>query len=213
MAIEAKICGLTDLAGLAAARDGGAAMAGFIFYPRSPRYVAPAQAGQLAAQRGPLRAVGVGVDLDDDAWAAILADARLDMLQAHGSETPARVAALRARFGLPVMKAIAIAGPEDIARARTYEPVADALLFDAKPPKERADALPGGNARAFDWRLLAETTWTCPWLLSGGLDPDTVREAVATAQAPGVDVSSGVEVRPGVKDPARIAAFLAACRG
>jgi len=212
MTIEAKICGITDADALAAARDHGAAMAGFIFYPRSPRYVTPAQAGQLATARGGLRAIGVGVDLDDDAWAAILEAVPLDMLQAHGSESPARVAALRTRFGLPVMKAVAIAGPEDIDRARSYEAVADYLLFDAKPPKDRPDALPGGNARAFDWQLLAETAWRRPWLLSGGLDPDNVGEAVATARAPGVDVSSGVEARPGVKDPARIAAFLGEIR-
>ena len=208
MTLEVKICGITDAAALRVARDHGAAMAGFIFYPRSPRSIDPAAAGALAAARGGLRAVGVGVDLDDDAWAAILEAVPLDMLQAHGGETPARVADLRARFGLPVIKAVAIAGPEDIARAKTYEPVADHLLFDAKPPKDMPDALPGGNARAFDWRLLAETQWNRPWLLSGGLNADNLATAVATAHAPGVDVSSGVEARPGVKDTAKIAAFL-----
>jgi len=211
MSIDVKICGITRAEALAAARDGGAAFAGFIFYPPSPRHVTPETAGALAAERGPLlRAVGVVVDLADAELEALLRAVPLDLLQLHGRETPERVAEVKARFGLPVMKSIAIAGEADVARAAAYEGAADRLLFDAKPPKDLPGALPGGNALAFDWRLLAGRGWRRPWMLSGGLDADNVAEAVRISGARAVDVSSGVEQRPGLKDPEKIRRFLAA---
>lgn len=212
MPLDVKICGITDAEAMAAARDGGAAFVGLVFHPRSPRYVAPRDAGALAAAKGDAGAVAVTVDLPDMQLAAILDSVAIDVLQLHGGESPERVAAIRERFGVPVMKAVAIAGPDDVERAHAHAEVADRLLFDAKPAEGDPSALPGGNARAFDWQLLAGQTWTVPWLLSGGLTADNVGEAVRTARAPGVDVSSGVESAPGVKDPARIAAFLRACR-
>ncbi|BBK29428.1 N-(5'-phosphoribosyl)anthranilate isomerase [Allostella humosa] len=197
---------------MAAAVDGGAAYLGFVFYPRSPRYVTPAEAGRLIAGTSatPVK-VGLFVDPDDALIAATLAEAPLGLLQLHGAETPERVAAVRARFGLPVMKVLAIAEPEDVAGALPYTTVADRLLFDAKPPR-RADALPGGNGLPFDWRLLAGRQWAVPWMLSGGLTVDNLAAAVRMTGADAVDVSSGVEDAPGVKNPARIAAFLAAAR-
>ncbi len=212
MSIDVKICGITTADALAAARDGGAAFAGFIFYPPSPRYVTPDTAGVLAGERGPLRAVGVVVDLSDAELDALVRAVPLDLLQLHGRETPARVAEVKARFGLPVMKSIAIAGEADVARAAAYEDAADRLLFDAKPPKDLPGALPGGNALAFDWRLLAGRDWRRPWMLSGGLDADNVGEAVRISGARAVDVSSGVEARPGLKDPEKIRRFLATAR-
>jgi phosphoribosylanthranilate isomerase len=157
--------------------------------------------------------VAVLVDPDDALIADILAAAPIDLLQLHGGETPARVAEIRARFGLPVMKALGIAAPGDLDRADAFAEAADWLLFEAKPPKSVAAALPGGNGIAFDWRWLAGRSCSLPWLLSGGLDPDNVAEAIRVSGARGVDVSSGVEARPGVKDPARIARFLDAVHG
>jgi phosphoribosylanthranilate isomerase len=155
--------------------------------------------------------VGLFVDAGDDALAAVLAVAPLDLLQFHGSESPARIAAVKRRFARPVMKALPIAGPEDVAAADAYLGVADRLLFDARPPRAPG-ALPGGNGLVFDWRLIAGRRWTLPWMLSGGLDAANVAEAVRVSGAPAVDVSSGVESAPGVKDAAKIAAFLAAVR-
>ena len=150
------------------------------------------------------------VDATNDELAAITGNGAVDVLQLHGSETPERVAEVRRRFGLPVMKALPIAGPGDVEAARTYEGVADRLLFDAKPPSgaER----PGGNALAFDWGLLAGTRWNVPWLLAGGLTADNVAAAIRVSGAPGVDVSSGVETAPGQKDAALIAAFVKAAK-
>ena len=204
----AKICGLNSPAAAVAAAAAGARFIGLVFYPPSPRAVTPAQAAALTAlvpqQVGK---VGLFVDPEDDAIAAVLREAPLTMLQLHGSESPARVAAIRQRFGLPVMKAIGVATPEDLGRAEDYLDVADWLLFDAKPPKEPG-ALPGGNARAFDWRVLGGRSWSKPWMLSGGLTAANLAEAVRITGAAVVDVSSGVEDRPGVKNPDRIRAFL-----
>jgi len=212
MPVAVKICGLNDAAGVAAALDGGARYVGFVFYPPSPRAVTPAAAGALAAMvPRDVTVVGLFVDPDDALLDAALARVRLDLLQLHGGESPERVAAIRARTGRPVMKAVAIAAAADVDRAAAYEAVADRLLFDAKPPA-RADALPGGNGLAFDWRLIAGHRWQVPWMLSGGLTAESVAEAVATSGAQAVDVSSGVEDRPGLKSPARIAAFLAAAQ-
>ncbi len=213
MPVEVKICGVNSPAALAAAVAGGADSLGFNFYPPSPRYVTPEAAREIGS-RAPesVTKVGVVVDLDDGALAAILEHAPLDMLQLHGRESPERVAEIRARFGLPVMKAVKIAGADDVAAAEAYCAVAERLLFDAEPPKDMAGALPGGNALALDWRLLAGTAWPIPWMLSGGLDADNVAEAVRISGACAVDVSSGVEDAPGTKNPDKIRAFLTAAK-
>ncbi|WP_366555594.1 phosphoribosylanthranilate isomerase [Aquibaculum sediminis] len=213
MTVDCKICGIRDPEALQAAVQGRARWVGFVFFPRSPRSLTPEQAAVLAAEAaGRVERVGLFVDPDDALLDATLGRVDLDMLQLHGSETPRRVAEIRARWGLPVMKAIKIARAEDLAVVPDYAEVVDRILFDAKAPKEMVDALPGGNALSFDWRLLAGRRWPKPWMLSGGLDPDNLAEAVALTGAEAVDVSSGVEARPGVKDPARIAAFLSAAR-
>ncbi|WP_198372312.1 phosphoribosylanthranilate isomerase [Roseomonas rosulenta] len=211
MPAEVKICGIRDAAALTAAAEGGADYVGFVFFPPSPRYLTPAEAASLSATcpGGPKR-VGLFVDATDDAIAAVLAALPLDILQLQGTETPERAAAIRARFGLPVMKALGIGAPEDFAAVEAFAPVVDRFLFDAKPPP--GAALPGGNAQPFEWRLLAGRDIPRPWLLAGGLTADNVAEAIRTAGAPGVDVSSGVERARGVKDPALIRAFIAAAR-
>jgi phosphoribosylanthranilate isomerase len=212
MSITAKICGLSSEAAVAAAVEGGAAYLGFVFYPPSPRAVSPERAARLCAAVPPgVQRVGMFVDADDAAIAAVLDIAPLDILQFHGQESPDRVADVKARFHRPVMKAIAIAGPEDVLAASRYEDQADMLLFDAKPPR-RAGALPGGNGLAFDWRLIADRRWRLPWVLSGGLTAVLLPEAVQVSGATAVDVSTGVERRPGDKDPDKIREFLAVAR-
>jgi len=212
MPVPVKICGLSRADAVAAAVAGGAAFVGFVFYPRSPRAVTPETAGRLAAAVPPgIVKVGLFVDPGDDAIAATLAAAPLDLLQLHGEETPERAATIRARFGRPVMKVLPVAEADDVAEADRYVAVVDRLMFDAKPPT-RPDALPGGNGLPFDWRLLAGRHWPVPWMLAGGLTAATVAEAVRLTGAPAVDVSSGVEDAPGVKSVAKIAAFLAAAR-
>ena len=210
----AKICGLNDAAGLDAAVAGGAEMIGFVFFPPSPRAVTAEVAAALSARApsdgGPLR-VGLFVDATDEAIAAVLDALPLDILQLHGEETPARCAELRARFGRPVMKALGIASEADLGLLESYAPAVDRFLLDAKPPP--GATIPGGNAAVFDWSLLAGRTIPRPWLLAGGLTPENVADAVRGTGAPGVDVSSGVERARGVKDPARIAAFLHAAHG
>jgi len=212
MSVAAKICGLSTEAAVAAAVAEGAAFVGFNFYPLSPRAVTAEKAAELCAgvPRTVAR-VGIFVDADDDAIRVVLDAAPIDILQFHGSESPARVADAKARFARPVMKAVSIAGPEDVAASTRYEDVADMLLFDAKPPR-RPDALPGGNGLAFDWGLIAGRSWRRPWMLSGGLSAEFLPEAVRISGAKMVDVSSGVESRPGVKDLGRIRAFMAAAR-
>jgi phosphoribosylanthranilate isomerase len=213
MSIEAKICGIATPAALAAAVAGGATLVGFVFYPPSPRHLALAAASALArtVPQGITR-VGVFVDPDDAMIAQVLAKVPLDLLQLHGGESPDRVAAIRHRFGKPLMKAIAVAGAADLDRARDFFGVADRLLFDAKPAQDARDALPGGNGLALDWQLMRARRWPLPWMLSGGLTADTLAEAVRTSGATAVDVSSGVEHAPGVKDPDLIRAFLARAR-
>ncbi len=214
MRVAAKICGVNSAAAMDAAVAGGAAFVGLVFYPPSPRYLTNSAAAALAARvPAGVGKVGLLVDEPDDAVAAILADVPLDMLQLHGGETPARVRAVKARFGLPVMRAVRLAGPEDLEAAETYVEAADWLLFDAKPPASMTGALPGGNALVFDWELLAGRDWPIPWMLSGGLDVGNVGAALAITGAKAVDVSSGVEDRPGVKSPEKIAAFLDAVAG
>ncbi|MGH7096581.1 MAG: phosphoribosylanthranilate isomerase [Stellaceae bacterium] len=212
MSVAAKICGLSSAAAVAAAAEGGARYLGFVFYPPSPRAIDPPAAARLAAAApaGILK-VGLFVDAADAAIAAVLDLVPLDLLQFHGRESPERVAVARRRFGRPIIKAVALAGVPDLATAAHYQEVADLLLFDARPPRDPG-ALPGGNGLAFDWALLAGRSWRVPWMLSGGLTAERLAEAVEISGATIVDVSSGVERRPGVKDPDRIRAFLAAAR-
>jgi phosphoribosylanthranilate isomerase len=211
MSIATKICGLSTAEGVAAAARHGARFVGFVFYPPSRRHVTPELAAALCAilPAGITRA-GLFVDADDATFAEVLAKAPLDLLQLHGSESPERVAAVRRRFGKPVMKAIAIAAAADLAVAESFYGSADRLLFDAKPPK--GAAAPGGNGLVFDWELLGSRRWPLPWMLSGGLNAANLGAAVRLTHATEVDVSSGVESAPGVKDPDRIAAFLARAR-
>ena len=212
MGVVAKICGLSKEEAVAAAIAGGAAYLGFVFYPPSPRAVTPEHAARLCAGvPAGVRRVGLFVDADDQLIEAALIAAPLDLLQFHGSESPERVGEAKATFGRPIMKAVAIAGPEDVAGASLYEDAADQLLFDAKPPR-RPGALPGGNGLMFDWRLIAARSWRLPWMLSGGLTAELLAEAVRISGAAAVDVSSGVESRPGVKDLDKIRAFLDAAR-
>lgn len=211
-----KICGVNDEAGFDTAVAAGADLLGFVFYPPSPRAVTPERAAALSARAPqgagdrPLR-VGLFVDADDALLEAVLAGLPLDLLQLHGEETPARAAAIRARFGRPVMKALGIGEPADLARLAAYAPAVDRFLLDARPPP--GASLPGGNATAFDWRLVTGRPIPRPWLLAGGLTPANVARAVRESGAPGVDVSSGVERARGVKDPALIRAFVGAARG
>jgi phosphoribosylanthranilate isomerase len=213
MSVAAKICGLKTPEAVAAAVDGGAALVGFVFYGRSPRLVDPATAKRLAARvPGSVRKVGLIVDESDERIAEILAGCDLDLLQLHGAETPERVAAIRARFGKQVIKVISVSASADLDRAASYEDVADYLMFDAKPPRSMTTALPGGNALSFDWTLLAGRSFRLPWLLAGGLTPDNLVDAARISGAPMVDVSSGVEDRPGEKNLSKIKAFLDASR-
>jgi len=211
MALDIKICGLKTQEALEAALRGGASHVGFIFFPKSPRNLAPAEAAGLArAARGRAKAVAVTVDATDDFLDAVVAEVEPDILQLHGGESPQRLAAVKARYGLPVMKALSVSEADDLAKAAPFLGLADRFLFDAKPPK--GALLPGGNGVSFDWTLLAGLDPRIDYLLSGGLDSHNVSEAVRIARPPGLDVSSGVESAPGVKDSRLIAAFLAAVR-
>ena len=212
MSISIKFCGLSQPADIAAAAEAGARYVGFVFFPKSPRAVSLTQARDLAlAVPVGVAKVGVVVDPEDACLDQLLAEVPLDILQLHGHETPNRVAEIRARTGLPVMKAIGIAEADDLGQIADYAAVSDQLLIDAKPPKN-AD-LPGGNGLSFDWRLLAGRRGPVPWMLAGGLTPDNVRLAVQMTGAQQVDVSSGVESRAGVKDPTLIHAFADAVNG
>jgi phosphoribosylanthranilate isomerase len=206
-----KICGLSTALTLDAALEADADMVGFVFFSKSPRHIDWATARTLGRQvQGRAKIVALSVDADDDTLKRIVEALSPDLLQLHGSETPARVTEIGELFVRPTMKAIGVATREDLAAAKAYEGVADILLIDAKPPKDAV--LPGGNGRPFDWRLTQDFHAPVPWLLSGGLDPDNVAAAIALSGARGVDVSSGVESAPGVKDPAKIRAFVAAAR-
>lgn len=210
MSVAAKICGLTSEDAVEAAVASGARFTGFVFYPPSPRSLGVAQAARLVAGVPPsITRVGVFVDPDDALLDSIFSKMPLDMAQLHGSETPDRAGTIKRRFGIKVMKAIKVAGETDLRAAKDFLGVADWLMFDAKPPKDMANALPGGNALAFDWQLLRTKNWPLPWMLSGGLNPENLAEAVTISRAEFVDVSSGVERKPGEKDPAKIRAFLA----
>ena len=210
---EVKICGLKTPDAVAAAVEGGADYLGFVFFDRSPRNVTPADARPLVAMAtGGIVAVGVFVDPDDALLAAAVETAGIGAIQLHGRETPERVDAVKARFGLPVIKALPVAGAADLAAAARFA-AADRLLFDAKPPAG-ADR-PGGHGLAYDWAILKDAhiaPAAGPWFLSGGLTPETVAQAVRASGAGAVDVSSGVEDAPGVKSVARIEAFARAAR-
>ena len=211
MSVLVKICGLSTRATLDTALDAGADMVGFVFFEPSPRHVLLEAGAPLAAHvAGRARKVVLTVDANDATLDAVVAAFAPDLLQLHGAETPARVMAVRERFGLPVIKALGLAAADDLVRAAAYGAVADHLLFDAKAPVEATR--PGGNGSSFDWHLLRDAALTKPWLLAGGLDPDNVAEALAATGAPGLDVSSGVETSAGVKDAGKIRAFLAAAR-
>jgi phosphoribosylanthranilate isomerase len=209
MSLDIKICGLKTEAALAAALAGSASHVGFIFFPKSPRNVDPAAAGRLReAARGKAAAVAVTVDADDHALEGIVAAMQPDMLQLHGAESPERVALVKARYGLPVMKALSIRTAADLDAVARYRGVADRLMFDAKPPA--GSQLPGGNGVSFDGRLLAGLDAGLGYMLSGGLNAANIGEALRLANPPGIDVSSGVESAPGVKEPALIEAFFRA---
>src|SRR6266700_3701412 len=206
-----KICGLSTATTLDVALEAGADAVGFVFFPPSPRHLGYDAARTLGARvKGRAEKVALSVDADDAMLAAAVAALRPDVLQLHGKETPARVAAIRQRFGLPVMKAIAVEARGDLAAVADYASVADRLLFDARAPREATR--PGGLGRSFDWRLLERLDPGIPFMLSGGLDAGNVAEALRITRAPGVDVSSGVERAPGEKDPDKIRAFIAAAR-
>lgn len=207
--IRVKICGLRDATAVKQAVNAGAAYVGLVFFPKSPRHVSISQAQSAVADVPPgIAKVALVVDADDAELDAIVNGVLVDFLQLHGKETPERVAQIKARFGLPVMKAVGVAGPADLPQLDAYAHVADQLLVDAKPPKD-AD-LPGGNGLAFDWRLIAGRRWPVPWMLAGGLDAANVAEAIALTGARQVDVSSGVEKAPGVKDHKRMLDFVRA---
>jgi len=213
MSLLIKICGLKTHAVVDAAVTAGADMVGFVFYPKSPRHVTVAAAADLATPaRGRAMIVALAVDPDDANLGAIVSGLQPDLIQLHGSESPERVAAIRSRFGVPVMKALRIAGADDLAPIAGFAPHVDRFLFDAKAPPALPHALPGGNGIAFDWQLVAGIDAGRPTMLSGGLDCDNVAQAIRLTGTRGVDVSSGVEVRPGEKDAGLIKAFIAAAR-
>jgi phosphoribosylanthranilate isomerase len=211
--IRVKICGLSTPETVAAAVEAGADYLGFIFFARSPRNVTPEHAATIA-KLAPVSALRVAVtfNAEDAALDKIMATLNPDILQLHGSETPERLTELKSRYGVTLMKAIAISGPEDPIKSEIYRESADLLLFDAKPPKSMENALPGGNGLVFDWSLLAGQKPETPWMLSGGLTVENVREAIRISGAEAVDVSSGVEDAPGRKNPDLIRKFVRAAK-
>lgn len=211
MSLDIKICGLKTDDALDAALAGGASHVGFIFFAKSPRFIVPTAAGTLRkAAHGRAQAVAVTVDASDDYLDEIVAEMQPDVMQLHGKETPARVFEVKARYGLPVMKALAISETADLVRITPFAGVADGFLFDAKPPA--GSQLPGGNGVSFDWTLLAGLDAGIDYMLSGGLDAQNVADALRLANPPGIDISSGVESAPGIKDTRRIAEFFRAVR-
>ncbi|SEW00426.1 phosphoribosylanthranilate isomerase [Aliiroseovarius sediminilitoris] len=211
MCASVKICGLSDPRHVDAAVTAGARYLGFVFFPKSPRNVSVGHAAELMADVPVgVAKVALTVNADDVLLDRIVSETVVDMLQLHGAESPERVVEVKARYGLPVMKAIGIAGPDDVGQIELFAGVADQLLIDAKAP--RGADLPGGNGISFDWRLVQRKYWPCPWMLAGGLTPDNVAEAIRLTGAKQVDVSSGVESAPGIKDDRLIAAFCAAAQ-
>jgi phosphoribosylanthranilate isomerase len=211
MSLTVKICGLSTPETLDAALDAGADMVGFVFFPPSPRHLGFEIARALGSRvRGRAQKVALTVDAQEEYLSAVIEALRPDMLQLHGVESTDRVEALRQIFGLPVMKALPIAAKGDLDRVARYAAVADRLLFDARAPREATR--PGGLGNTFDWKLLQDVGPGVPFMLSGGLDADNLGEALRVTRAPGIDVSSGVERAPGVKDPDKIRAFVRAAR-
>lgn len=212
MAAKAKICGVSTPEAVRAAVDGDAAYLGFMFFSKSPRNIAPEAAARLtppARARG-VKIVAVVVDPSDNEIDSIVAGLDPDLIQLHGKETPARVREVAQRSGRGIVKVVPVSEPSDFAAVAAYEPLVEHLMFETKPPKD-ADR-PGGLGVAFDWTLLQGRRFQRPWFLAGGLDPWNVSGAIGAAKAPLVDVSSGVERGPGLKDPALITAFLDAVR-
>lgn len=206
-----KICGINDLGAMQAALDAGADYVGLVFFPPSPRAISLPDAAKLAVvARGRAQIVALTVDADDKLVEGIFREVAPDFLQLHGRESMERVSALKTRFGKPMMKALPIASEKDLEAAERYSSVADWILFDAQPPKDATR--PGGHGKSFDWNLLQRLKRTKPIMLSGGLDPDNVAAAIHTVRPDAVDVSSGVEKAPGVKDIAKINAFVANAR-
>jgi phosphoribosylanthranilate isomerase len=211
MTLKAKICGISTPEAVRAALDGGAGWIGFVFFPKSPRHLTLELAARLAEPvRGRAKLTALLVDPTDAQVDEVARALRPDLIQLHGRESPARTREIAQRGGCGIIKALPVAEASDLEAATAYEPLVEHLMFDAKPPKDAA--LPGGHGRAFDWALLAGRRFQRPWFLAGGLDPWNVAEAARVAGAPLVDVSSGVERGPGLKDPALIAAFLDAVR-
>jgi phosphoribosylanthranilate isomerase len=211
MSVLVKICGLSTAETLDVALEAGADMVGFMFFAASPRNVSFLTARELGARvNGRAEKVAVTVDADDTMLANIVDVLHPDLLQLHGKESPARVGAIAQRFGLPVMKVLPIETKTDLGAIPTYTKAADRLLFDARAPRDATR--PGGLGKPFDWRLLEDLHLSIPFVLSGGLDPDNVADAIRITRAPAVDVSSGVESAPGVKDPEKIRAFIRAAR-
>ena len=211
MALTIKICGLRTPETVDVALESGADMVGFVFFSPSPRHLGLEAARMLGSQaQGRALKVALTVNANNETLAGIVAALKPDMLQLHGTETPERVAVVRSRFGLPVMKALPVASRADLSPVREYANVADRLLFDARASQE--DTRPGGLGKTFDWTLLAGLKTDVPFMLSGGLDTDNVAQALSITRAPGVDVSSGVERSPGEKDPDKIRAFIRAAR-
>jgi phosphoribosylanthranilate isomerase len=212
MTAKAKICGLTTPEAVQAALDGGAAYLGFVFFPKSPRNIAPDAAARLAppARAKNVKIVALAVDPTDNEVDAIVAGLSPDLIQLHGKEAPARVREIGQRSGRGIVKVVPVAEASDFAAAQAYEPLVEHLMFETKPPKDAER--PGGLGVAFDWTLLEGRRFQRPWFLAGGLDPWNVAAAIAASKAPLVDVSSGVERGPGLKDPALITAFLDAVR-
>jgi phosphoribosylanthranilate isomerase len=210
--VAVKICGVTQPIDVHAVAQAGAVYCGFVFFPKSPRNVSFQQAAAMAVEAPiGLAKVALTVNADDAFLDALTAAVPLDMLQLHGNETPERVTQVKARYGLPVMKAVGVADATDLPALDVYMKVADQILVDAKPPKD-AD-LPGGNGLTFDWRLIAGRRWTVPWMLAGGLTAENVAEAITMTGARQIDLSSGVESAPGVKDAVMIDGFMAAVKG
>jgi phosphoribosylanthranilate isomerase len=211
MSLDIKICGLKTDEAVAAALDDGASHIGFIFFPKSPRYVDPGEAGRLRqAAKGRAKAVAVTVNADDAFLDQVVTAMEPDMLQLHGDESTVRVAEIKARYGLPVMKALALRDRADLAQIKPYIGIADRFLFDAKPPK--GSELPGGNGVSFDWQVLSELDASTDYMLSGGLNARNIAEALRATNAQGIDISSGVESAPGVKDVSLIKDFFRAVR-
>jgi phosphoribosylanthranilate isomerase len=210
MTTKIKICGLNDLAAVEAAVSAGADYLGFVIFPKSPRHVSPAEAGALAARKGKAKSVAVLVDPTEPQLGAVLRDMKPDYIQLHGGESPARCLDVRHYAELGVWKALGVSTAEDLAQVDAYRGHVDGYVFDAKPPKT-ADR-PGGLGEAWDYGLLKDFDPGAPWLLAGGLTPETVADAVRQSGARGVDVVSGVESAPGVKDIEKIKAFIAAVR-